>query len=130
MSDTEEKKHKASDRKLNKKRQEGAIPSSRDSTAMLGTAAGLMMCFAVAVPSWMMVIDLIKVTPDRFLEPFDEAMEASVNTMLSTLQLLLLPIVGIILAVSVTLTLHEPSLFGEIRNSTSVVATLNRSSLT
>ena len=105
MSDTETKKHAASDRKLSKQREEGSIPNAQDSVGMFSTASGLTVSIALAVSAWQMLVNLIIETPQRFLENFDEAVEASFDTMLDTMLLVLLPSVASVLIVSIISTL-------------------------
>lgn len=105
MSDTEEKKHDASDRKLRKKRQEGSIPNSQDSTGMFGTAIGIITCMALAVPMWLSMIEQINATPSLFTIPFDEAVETGMNVMFDVIWLTVLPVVGAVLSLSIVITL-------------------------
>jgi type III secretion protein U len=105
MSETEEKKHDASDRKLRKKREEGSIANAQESTGMFSAAAGIAISIAFAVPAWKMAIDLIDNTPNRFNEPFDEAVEAGMNAMFDTIFFAVLPVVAGALVTSILLTL-------------------------
>lgn len=105
MSETEEKKHKASARKLRKKREEGSIPNSRDSTGMLGTAAGIAACLAMAVPMWTTFSEFVSTLPFRMAEDFDAARDASMTELLGVLKMIVIPILLSVLMVSVTLTL-------------------------
>ena len=73
MSESEPKKHQASQRKLQLKREQGSIPNSQDSTGMLSCCAGLIF---LALSGWYLKDFFLQTLIDTFDSlwlPFDDS---------------------------------------------------------
>lgn len=105
MSETEEKKHKASDRKLRKQREEGSVPSARESSGLLSGAAGFAVIAALFMSLWSNLTEPFAILPDLITLPFDEAKEVALTHMLRIVGYSLFPVILIVLGVAVLSTL-------------------------
>lgn len=107
MSDdnTEEKKHPASNRKLEKQRKDGSVAQMSDPSALFGTAGGIAALIGTGFLGWETLASSLKAAPDIFLLPFDEAREIQLNLTGSLIVSTVLPVLLGVLMVSVVLTL-------------------------
>ena len=103
MSDTEEKKHPASQRKLEKQREEGSIASCQELSGLIATAVGLLSLAALSLVIWSWLSANILVTAQMLQLPLEQSMNVSVDTFIGTMLRSILPVVVATLVAS-TLT--------------------------
>ena len=113
MSDTEAKTDPASQQKLRKKRSEGSIATSQDSSGLFGTAIGISIIVATGPVMWEKISTAILVLPDVLLLPEAEAINVATTTISSLLVWTVVPVVLATISISiiVTLVLNQGILF-------------------
>lgn len=94
---SEQKKHPASERKLQKKREEGSIAQMTNSAGLFGTAAGLGALGAVAFSLWERITASLVLSPEVLLMPFDEAREVATGRMIDAYAHVVLPVLVAVL---------------------------------
>ncbi len=105
MSDTEAKRHDASQQKLRKKRQEGQIANSQTSVSFLVTAAGLVLLLASSGTLLMRFQDLARMRLDLIQDPSIENIRAAIGWASQSIATILAPIVICTLATSLLVAL-------------------------
>lgn len=105
MSDTEAKKHKASDRKVRKKREEGSVPQTRISVGLISAAAGILVLLLTSKVLFSRVVALFKEFEKIYFLPFDEGLNLGIQMTIIHLFGLLAVLVGIIFLVTVLMTM-------------------------
>lgn len=99
MSENESKKHGASQRKLNKQREQGSIASSADSSGMLATAAGLITFVVLSGAIWVTLREFIVQMILNINLPFEESYRVGLGALLRTISVSLQVVVGIVISV-------------------------------
>lgn len=105
MSETETKKHDASQQKLRKKRQEGQIANSQTSVSFLVTAAGLVLLLASSGTLLMRFQDLARMRLDLIQDPSIENIRAAIGWASQVGAAILAPVVICTLATSLLVAL-------------------------
>ncbi len=105
MSGSEARKHPASARKLRQQREKGSVPSSTLSAGFVATAAGVALILGTGPLIWAKLQALVVAMPVLTGQPFDTSAPAFGVLTLRVLGLTLAPLVGLVLAVSVLVSI-------------------------
>lgn len=101
MSDTESKTDPASEQKLRKKRSEGSIASSQDSSGLFGAALGISIIASTGIAMWQKIATAIVLLPDVLLLPASEAIDVATKTVSDLLLWTVVPVILVTISVSV-----------------------------
>ncbi len=105
MSDTEEKKHPASERKLKKQREQGSVASSQDLSGLMAAAGGIVCLVAIGASLWTWLVRYLLFNTEVIQLPHEQAINVIIGSMIDTLARATVPVVGSVLAISTIVSL-------------------------
>ncbi|MEM7526949.1 MAG: EscU/YscU/HrcU family type III secretion system export apparatus switch protein [Pseudomonadota bacterium] len=101
MSDTEEKTHPASPRKLRKLRDEGQVANSSEASGFIGSALAVVAALALGSGLIVAFSEVVEIVAVAMTEPFDDALGATLADVSWRLFTILAPVTAAAIAASV-----------------------------